>query len=96
MAKVTLKPIGTLRFALGDSPEVQIEGGTTLSELLQRVAKEYDAGFWQALVDQSSGELRESVHIFVNKESSRQLQGLGTPLADGDVVTILRADIAGG
>lgn len=41
------------------------------------------------------GALRRFVNVYVNDEDVRFLDGLGTPLADGDTVTILPA-VAGG
>jgi molybdopterin converting factor small subunit len=41
------------------------------------------------------GELRPYVNVFVGERNIRRLQGLDTPLADGDVVAIIPA-VAGG
>jgi len=41
------------------------------------------------------GKLRKFVNVYLNDEDVRFLDGLGTPLADADVVTILPA-VAGG
>ncbi|MBM3792374.1 MAG: MoaD/ThiS family protein [Acidobacteria bacterium] len=41
------------------------------------------------------GDLRRFVNIYVNGEDIRQLQGMATPLADGDEVMIIPS-IAGG
>ncbi len=41
------------------------------------------------------GELRRFVNIYVNEEDIRFLQGLQTPIADGDSISIVPA-IAGG
>ena len=41
------------------------------------------------------GQVRRFVNVYVNREDIRFLQGLNTPLKDGDVVSIVPA-IAGG
>ena len=42
-----------------------------------------------------TGAVRPHVNLFVNKDNARDRQGLDTPLASGDVVTILQA-VSGG
>lgn len=49
----------------------------------------------RGLVRNESGEVHHHVNIYVNSEAIEALQGLGTPLHDGDEVTIIPA-LAGG
>jgi molybdopterin converting factor small subunit len=66
--------------------------GSTLEEAF----KDLDArppGLADRLVE--DGALRRFVNVYVNDEDVRFLDGLTTPLADGDEVTILPA-VAGG
>jgi sulfur-carrier protein len=49
----------------------------------------------RGLVRNESGEVHHHVNIYVNSEAIEALQGLGTPLRDGDEVTIIPA-LAGG
>ncbi|MFH1485316.1 MAG: ubiquitin-like small modifier protein 1 [Chloroflexota bacterium] len=51
-------------------------------------------GMKERLCDES-GELRRFVNVFVNGEDVRFLEGLATPLKDGDEVSIVPA-VAGG
>jgi len=66
--------------------------GATLGELIDNVEGTH-AGVKARLVD--GGELRRFINVYVNDEDVRFTGGLGTPLADGDVVVILPA-VAGG
>ncbi|MGH7325240.1 MAG: MoaD/ThiS family protein [Candidatus Rokuibacteriota bacterium] len=52
------------------------------------------AGF-KGLVRNDRGEVHPHVNIYVNSEAIEALQGLGTPLREGDEVTIIPA-LAGG
>ena len=51
-------------------------------------------GFGERLLD-DAGELRRFVNVFVSDEDVRFQNGLGTPVADGDVISIVPA-VAGG
>ena len=52
-------------------------------------------GGFKGLVRNESGEVHHHVNIYVNSEAIEELQGLETPLADGDEVAIIPA-LAGG
>jgi molybdopterin synthase sulfur carrier subunit len=52
-------------------------------------------GELRGLVRNESGEVHRHVNIYVNSEAIEELQGLSTPLADGDEVAIIPA-LAGG
>ena len=52
-------------------------------------------GGFKGLVRNETGEVHDHVNIYVNNEAIEELQGLQTPLADGDEVTIIPA-LAGG
>lgn len=97
MAKVTLNVVGLLRSYLGSSSiVVQVEGILNFRDLLKRVAEQIGRDLSPLIYDQETGEILKMVAIFVNQENLHQLQGLETPLADGDEVLIMRADMAGG
>jgi molybdopterin converting factor small subunit len=49
----------------------------------------------KGLVRNDRGEVHEHVNIYVNNEGIESLQGLATPLKDGDEVSIIPA-LAGG
>lgn len=66
--------------------------GATLDELIADLESSHP-GLKERLVDQ--GALRRFVNVYLNDEDVRFLGGLGTPVADGDTVTVLPA-VAGG
>ena len=71
----------------------QVEGdGSTLGELLIDLDRKH-GGLRERLVD--DGGLRRFVNVYVGSEDIRFLDGLETPVSDGDEVTILPA-VAGG
>ena len=71
----------------------QVEGtGSTLDELLADLEQRH-AGLRDRLVD--GGGLRRFVNVYLNDEDVRFLDGLETPVKDGDTVTVLPA-VAGG
>jgi len=67
--------------------------GATLRELIQNLDLRHP-GFAGQLLE-PSGAQRQFVNIYVNDEDVRYLNGLETPLADADVISILPA-VAGG
>jgi sulfur-carrier protein len=67
--------------------------GSTLRELIRDVDTRHP-GFASQLLE-TSGEQRSFVNIYVNDEDVRYLEGLETPVAEGDVISILPA-VAGG
>ena len=64
-----------------------------VAELLDEIESTY-AGL-RGLVRNDQGEVHLHVNIYVNSEAIEDLQGLDTPLRDGDEVTIIPA-LAGG
>lgn len=66
--------------------------GATLEELISNLESAHP-GLKDRLVDQ--GALRRFVNVYLNDEDVRFLGGLGTPVSDGDTVTVLPA-VAGG
>jgi sulfur-carrier protein len=71
----------------------QVEGtGATLGELFVDLEQRH-GGLQDRLVD--NGGLRRFVNVYLNDEDVRFLDGLETPVKDGDKVTVLPA-VAGG
>ncbi|MCC5574047.1 MULTISPECIES: MoaD/ThiS family protein [Microtetraspora] len=66
--------------------------GATLEELIGDLESRHP-GLKDRLVDDAG--LRRFVNVYLNDEDVRFLGGLGTPVADGDTVTVLPA-VAGG
>ena len=66
--------------------------GDSLQAVIADLDQSYP-GIAERLVDESG--LRRSVNVYLNDEDVRFLEGLRTPIADNDAITILPA-VAGG
>ncbi len=74
--------------------EKSVEGkGDTLDDLLSDLDGRHEGLRARLLAD--DGSLNRFVNVYLNDEDVRFLGGIQTPVADGDVVTILPA-VAGG
>jgi molybdopterin converting factor small subunit len=82
----------TLRPVAGGQSEVKVEGAT-LAEVLDGLDAAHP-GFRDRLLD-DQGTLRRFVNVFVADDDVRYLQGLDTPVPDGETVSIIPA-VAGG
>jgi sulfur-carrier protein len=73
--------------------EKAVDGaGTTLAELFTDLDSRHP-GLQERIVDEKG--LRRFVNVYLNDEDVRFLDGIGTTIADGDVITVLPA-VAGG
>ena len=89
---VTIRIPTQLRELSGGASEVEIEGGT-VKELLAGLDAAHP-GFAGRLHDDTGG-LRRFVNIFVADEDIRFLDGIDTPVPDGQTISIIPA-VAGG
>ena len=89
---VTVRIPTTLRPMAGGASTVQVEG-STLAEVIANLDAAHP-GFKDRLLDES-GALRKFVNLFVADDDVRYLQGLETPVPDGETVSIIPA-VAGG
>ena len=97
MAKVVIHLVGSLREALGGpSLEVEMKPGIAFKEMIRLAAQQTGKDLWSFISDPETGEIHPSIMIFVDHENLRHLQGWDTPLAGGNEITILKADMAGG
>ena len=90
---VTVRIPTALRKITADQDRVPADGDS-LSECIGSLETSYP-GLQERLFDES-GEIRRFVNIYVNGEDVRFLQGLATPLKDGDEVSIVPAVAGGG
>jgi molybdopterin converting factor small subunit len=81
-----------LRTLTGGSGEVIVEG-STVGEVLKALDAAHP-GFGDRLFD-DTGELRRFVNVFLVDEDVRFLDGLSTPVSDGETLSIVPA-VAGG
>lgn len=82
-----------LRKLTADQDYIPADGGS-VSECIDSLEASYP-GLKERLCDEA-GEIRRFVNIYVNGEDVRFLQGLATPLKDGDEVSIVPAVAGGG
>lgn len=81
-----------LRRLAGGQSRVTIEAAD-LGGLIQSLERQYP-GIAEKLLD-DSGEIKRFINVFVNENEVRTLQGLSTPVAEADKVSIVPA-MAGG
>jgi molybdopterin synthase sulfur carrier subunit len=89
---VTVRIPTTLRPMAGGKSLVEVEG-STVGEVLGNLDAAHP-GFSDRLLDED-GALRRFVNVFVADDDVRYLQGLATPVPDGETVAIIPA-VAGG
>ncbi len=81
-----------LRKLTGGAATVTVDG-ETIGEIIDALDERF-AGFRGELVG-DDGSIHRFVNIYLNDEDVRFIDGLGTRLSEGDVVSILPA-VAGG
>ena len=81
-----------LRGLSGGKDILSVKAGS-LKACIEELEGQYP-GFRERLCD-DSGEIRRFVNIYVNGEDVRFLDGLSTPLKEGDEISIVPA-VAGG
>lgn len=92
MSQITVHIPPPLRPFADHAAELAVDA-STVGEALGRIGEHRPALLSRILTPE--GELRPYVNVFVGDRNARRLQGLHTPLADGDVVSIIPA-VAGG
>lgn len=81
-----------LRPHAGGESTVAADGGT-VGEVFDQLVDRHPSIKGQLLAD--DGSIRKFVNVYKNDEDVRYLDALDTPVADGDVISILPA-VAGG
>jgi MoaD family protein len=89
---VTVKIPTQLRAAAGGEAEAEVEGATVKDVLADLYARH---GELRERMSDEDGSLRRFVNVYLAGEDIRFLDGLATPVADGEELTILPA-VAGG
>lgn len=89
---ITIHVFGQLREYCAGATELLVSAGTVRAVLEQL---ECDAPLLYRNLCDETGRVRRHLNVFVNTENARDLEGVDTALADGDVVTFLPA-VSGG
>lgn len=89
---VSIRIPTTLRTLTGGASQVEVEG-TTVAEVLGSLEASHP-GFKERLFDED-GSLRRFVNVFVADDDVRYLDGVNTPVPDGETLSIIPA-VAGG
>lgn len=84
--------IPTILRPLTDGAKTVAVAGQTLGEVIGALDAAHP-GIAERIVE--AGAVRRFVNVYLNDEDVRFLNGLATPVAEGDVVTVLPA-VAGG
>ena len=90
MATVRIPPV--LRSAVGGEKELDAAGGS-VGEVLRSLTEAHPDT--QSQIFSAEGDLNRYVNVYLNDEDVRVLDGLQTPVGDGDTLVILPA-MAGG
>ncbi len=91
-ATITIFVPGPLRAYCGGASELDV-AAATVRAALDEVERAHPA-LYRNVCDET-GAVRRHINVFVNNAHMRDRDGLDTPLAAGDVVTILPA-VSGG
>lgn len=67
--------------------------GRTIREVIEALEGDYPGLRFNLCYE--TGELRQFVNVFLDKENVRYLQGLDTPVAAGDTIHVIHS-VAGG
>ncbi len=81
-----------LRPYAGNQSAVEVKGGT-VNEIVQELVQTYPD--LKPHLFTEHGEMRSFVHLFVNEDDIRDLQGLDTPVKEGDRLMLIPS-VAGG
>jgi molybdopterin converting factor small subunit len=87
-----LKIPTSLRYYVNGQQEVPVSG-ENIAEAMEDFLTQFPA--LRPHLTNSKGELRSFVNLFVEENNIRDLQGLATPLHEGDTIALIPS-IAGG
>jgi molybdopterin converting factor small subunit len=92
MSNVTIRIPTPLRSYTQGADEVRVDAAT-VAEALNALGSQHDGLLSRILAP--GGEPRQFVNIYLGNQNIRAVQGLQTPVAEGDIVSIIPA-VAGG
>ncbi|NWF96387.1 MAG: MoaD family protein [Candidatus Thorarchaeota archaeon] len=86
--RVTIKSFGPVRRALGSNVvDVEVSLGATVADVIRRAVS--DRGASAASIILNGNDISGNLIILLNRRDTDHLQGLLTPVHDGDEITIL-------
>lgn len=94
MITVRVETLGTLKMIIGTKNSFILEDNATVYDLLKRLSKGQREDLLDLLVQE--GQPRNDTQVFLNGENIRFKHGVNTRLINGDTITILKVDAAGG
>lgn len=89
---ITVQVPGVLRACCAGASDIPLSTSSVGTALLE-LEKKYPA-LYRSICEET-GKVRRHVNLFVNTSNIRDLKGLDTALAPGDIITILPA-VSGG
>jgi molybdopterin converting factor small subunit len=92
MTTVTVRIPTPLRSYTQGADELRAEGAT-VAEVMRTLGAAHDGLLARVLTP--AGEPRQFVNIYLGSRNVRTLQGMATPVSEGDVISIVPA-VAGG
>ena len=85
---------GRIRSAAGGSEEIELPTSvSTVGELLQELSRRLGSDASRHIFEAGTNQMHASLVLLVNGHSVKMLQGLKTPLAERDTVSIDSVDI---
>jgi MoaD family protein len=91
LLKVTVDYLGSIKQTLGlkQAEQVQLEDDASLVDLLSMLAEKHGDAFKKSVYEPKDPDLKPYYILSVNGVMLNQLNGLETPLKDGDRLTFL-------
>jgi molybdopterin synthase sulfur carrier subunit len=88
--KITLHTIMGLKDVVGQRlTEIELPQGSTVADFLTHMQERWGEGLSAQLFDPASGAVLPYVRIMVNGQAINYLEGMETPLKEGDEVLLL-------
>lgn len=88
--KITLQTILGLKQVIGEKrTEIDLPQESTMEDLVQYMKNRWGEDLSRQLLDPESGAILSHMRVMVNGQTIHFLQGMETPLREGDEVLIL-------
>jgi molybdopterin synthase sulfur carrier subunit len=84
-----------LRALAGGASEVEVEGASSVKELLDALGRDHPE-LVERVIDDEGGGIRRFINVYVGDEDVRFMNGVDTEIEDGATVSILPAVAGGG